>query len=91
MEFHHIVPHDRDVDGEVERDEDSPASPDPPIWSEVIIVLSSPFNPKQRSTFFFIILVVIASVLLFVDLFYYFTTKQELQNVGEFFPLRAQW
>lgn len=40
MEFHHIVPHDGEMDGEVEKDEDNPASPDPPIWSEVIIVLS---------------------------------------------------
>ncbi|KAH9760591.1 Sucrose-phosphate synthase 1 [Citrus sinensis] len=34
IEFHHIVRHNGDVDGEVERDEGSPASPDPPIWSE---------------------------------------------------------
>lgn len=38
MEFHHIVPHDHeDVDAEVERHEDNPATPNPPIWSEVII------------------------------------------------------
>lgn len=36
MEFHHIVPHDGDVDG----DEDNPASSDPPIWSEVMTSLS---------------------------------------------------
>lgn len=41
MEFHHIVPHDGDVDGDVERNEDNPASPDPPIWSEVMTSLSS--------------------------------------------------
>lgn len=52
MEFHHIVPHNGDVDGEVERDEGSPASPDPPIWSEVIIVLSS-FNPKNKEVLSF--------------------------------------
>lgn len=39
MEFHHIVPHDADMDGEMERSEDGPGSPDPPIWSEVIIFL----------------------------------------------------
>ncbi|KAJ0090652.1 hypothetical protein Patl1_12496 [Pistacia atlantica] len=42
MEFHHIVPHDGDVDGEMEKNEDNPASPDPPIWSEVVVVLSFP-------------------------------------------------
>ena len=36
MEFHHVVPHEGDVDGEVEKSEDNPASADPPIWSEVI-------------------------------------------------------
>lgn len=43
MEFHHIVPHDGDVDGEMEKNEDNPASPDPPIWSEVVVVLSFAF------------------------------------------------
>lgn len=42
MEFHHIVPHDGDTDGDVERNDDDPASPDPPIWSEVMTCLSSP-------------------------------------------------
>lgn len=38
MEFHHIVPHDGDIDGETEgSNEDHPASPDPPIWAEVRI------------------------------------------------------
>lgn len=36
MEFHHIVPHDGDMDGDLERNEDHSASSDPPIWSEVI-------------------------------------------------------
>lgn len=40
MEFHHIVPHDGDMDGDVERNEDSPSSLDPPIWSEVMTSLS---------------------------------------------------
>ena len=34
MEFHHIVPQD----GEPETTEDHPPSPDPPIWSEVIVI-----------------------------------------------------
>ncbi|XP_021887005.1 probable sucrose-phosphate synthase 1 [Carica papaya] len=45
MEFHHIVPHDADMDGEVERDEDNPASPDPPIWSEIMRFFSNPRKP----------------------------------------------
>ncbi|PON71335.1 Sucrose phosphate synthase [Parasponia andersonii] len=45
MEFHHIVPHEGDVDGEVERNEDSPASPDPPIWSEIMRFFSNPRKP----------------------------------------------
>lgn len=36
MEFNHIVPHDADVDGDAEgSEENNPATPDPPIWSEV--------------------------------------------------------
>lgn len=38
MEFHHIVPHDGDMDGEAEGNEDHPRTPDPPIWSEVIVI-----------------------------------------------------
>lgn len=34
MEFHHIIPHDGDMDAEPEPDEDG-KSPDPPIWTEV--------------------------------------------------------
>jgi sucrose-phosphate synthase len=41
MEFHHITPHDGDSDGEEEKNKDHPASPDPPIWSEVIVILFS--------------------------------------------------
>lgn len=36
MEFHHIV-HDGDIDGEADGTEDHPATPDPPIWAEVIL------------------------------------------------------
>lgn len=38
MEFHHIVPHDGDMDGEIEGNEDG-KSPDPPIWAEVLNIL----------------------------------------------------
>lgn len=36
MEFHHIIPHDGDMDAEPEPNEDG-KSPDPPIWTEVRI------------------------------------------------------
>lgn len=39
MEFHHIVPHDADMEREIEGDEDNPESPDPPVWSEVLAIL----------------------------------------------------
>jgi len=39
MEFNHVVVHDADMDGDVEGNEENPASPDPPIWSEVLIIL----------------------------------------------------
>ena len=38
MEFHHIVPHDSDMDRETEGNEDNPATSDPPIWSEVLTI-----------------------------------------------------
>lgn len=41
MEFHHITPQDGDVDGEIEGSGADPASPDPPIWAEVLTFLSS--------------------------------------------------
>ena len=41
MEFHHIVPHDGDMESDVERNEENPSSLDPPIWSEVMTSLSS--------------------------------------------------
>lgn len=44
MEFHHIVPHDGDMD-EVDRNEDNPSSPDLPIWSEVVTLLCVWFLP----------------------------------------------
>lgn len=39
MEFNHIIPHDGDMDGETEGNEDRQASPDPPIWTEVRLIL----------------------------------------------------
>ncbi|KAG8636344.1 hypothetical protein MANES_16G123800v8 [Manihot esculenta] len=46
MEFHHIIPHDADMDGEdEEKFEDSPAAPDPPIWSEIMRFFSNPRKP----------------------------------------------
>lgn len=38
MEFHHIVPQDGDMDGEVETNEEHQTTPDPPIWSEVLVI-----------------------------------------------------
>ncbi|KAB2019478.1 hypothetical protein ES319_D08G302800v1 [Gossypium barbadense] len=45
MEFHHIVPHDGDMDGDVERNEENSTSPDPPIWSEIMRFFSNPRKP----------------------------------------------
>ncbi|KAJ8751701.1 hypothetical protein K2173_025869 [Erythroxylum novogranatense] len=45
MEFHHILPHDGDMDGEDGRNEDNPASPDPPMWSEIMRFFSNPRKP----------------------------------------------
>ncbi|KAJ4831037.1 putative protein serine/threonine kinase [Turnera subulata] len=45
MEFHHIVPHDGDMDGEAEGNEDHPTSPDPPIWSEIMRFFTNPRKP----------------------------------------------
>ncbi|KAF8407163.1 hypothetical protein HHK36_006289 [Tetracentron sinense] len=45
MEFHHIVPHDGDMDGEMEGNEDNSSSPDPPIWPEIMRFFSNPRKP----------------------------------------------
>ncbi|XP_028125276.1 probable sucrose-phosphate synthase 1 isoform X2 [Camellia sinensis] len=45
MEFHHIVPHDGDAEGETEANEDQPASPEPPIWPEIMRFFSNPRKP----------------------------------------------
>ncbi|XP_042489846.1 probable sucrose-phosphate synthase 1 [Macadamia integrifolia] len=45
MEFHHIIPHDGDMEGETEGNEDNPATPDPPIWSEIMRFFTNPRKP----------------------------------------------
>uniref|UniRef100_A0A6N2KS43 Sucrose-phosphate synthase n=1 Tax=Salix viminalis TaxID=40686 RepID=A0A6N2KS43_SALVM len=45
MEFHNITPHDGDSDGEEEKNKDHPASPDQPIWSEIMRFFSNPRKP----------------------------------------------
>ncbi|KAL0403829.1 UNVERIFIED_CONTAM: putative sucrose-phosphate synthase 1 [Sesamum radiatum] len=44
MEFHHIIPHDGDVDTETEANEDG-KSPDHPIWAEIMRFFSNPRKP----------------------------------------------
>lgn len=45
MEFNHVVVHDGDIDGDIEGFEDNPASPDPPIWSEIMRFFTNPRKP----------------------------------------------
>ncbi|XP_048323517.2 probable sucrose-phosphate synthase 1 isoform X2 [Ziziphus jujuba] len=45
MEFHHIVPQDGDMDGEVETNEEHQTTPDPPIWSEIMRFFTNPRKP----------------------------------------------
>ncbi|KAI9392242.1 hypothetical protein POPTR_006G064300v4 [Populus trichocarpa] len=45
MEFHHIIPQDGDMDGEIEGNEDHPTSPDPPIWAEIMRFFTNPRKP----------------------------------------------
>ncbi|KAG1327109.1 Sucrose-phosphate synthase [Cocos nucifera] len=45
MEFNHIIVHDGDMDGEIEGNEDNSASPDPPIWSEIMRFFTNPRKP----------------------------------------------
>ncbi|ONK70358.1 uncharacterized protein A4U43_C05F32900 [Asparagus officinalis] len=44
MEFNHIVLHE-DVDGDLEENEDNKATPDPPIWSEIMRFFTNPRKP----------------------------------------------
>ncbi|XP_058181780.1 probable sucrose-phosphate synthase 1 isoform X2 [Rhododendron vialii] len=45
MEFQHIVPHDGDMDGETEGNEDQPTSQDPLIWTEIMRFFTNPRKP----------------------------------------------
>ncbi|KAI3454220.1 hypothetical protein Pfo_010883 [Paulownia fortunei] len=45
MEFRNVVPQDGDMDGEVEGNEDSSGTPDPPIWSEIMRFFTNPHKP----------------------------------------------
>lgn len=38
MEFNHIITHEGDIDGDSEGNDDHQAAPDPPIWSEVLLL-----------------------------------------------------
>ncbi|XP_010520567.1 PREDICTED: sucrose-phosphate synthase 1 [Tarenaya hassleriana] len=44
MEFHHIVPHDGDME-EADGNDEHPASPDPPIWAEIMRFFTNPRKP----------------------------------------------
>ncbi|KAJ0984332.1 hypothetical protein J5N97_002688 [Dioscorea zingiberensis] len=45
MEFHHIVVPDADMDDDVEGNEESPTTPDSPIWFEIMRFFSNPRKP----------------------------------------------
>ncbi|KAM7267598.1 hypothetical protein ACFE04_009764 [Oxalis oulophora] len=45
MEFHHIVPVDGDMESETQGNEEHSASPDPPIWSEIMRFFTNPRKP----------------------------------------------
>ncbi|CAI9285748.1 unnamed protein product [Lactuca saligna] len=45
MEFNHIIPHDGDMDADMETTEDRQASPDPPIWTEIMRFFTNPRKP----------------------------------------------
>ncbi|CAN1146695.1 Probable sucrose-phosphate synthase 1 [Linum perenne] len=45
MEFHHIVPHDGDVEGETDGNDDHPTTPEPSIWPEIMRFFSNPRKP----------------------------------------------
>ncbi|KAK1269027.1 putative sucrose-phosphate synthase 1 [Acorus gramineus] len=45
MEFNHIVVHEGDLDGDAEGNEENPAAPDPPIWTEIMRFFTNPRKP----------------------------------------------
>ncbi|KAI4335666.1 hypothetical protein L6164_014294 [Bauhinia variegata] len=45
MEFHHIVPLDGDIEGELDGNLYHPAPQDPPIWSEIMRFFTNPRKP----------------------------------------------
>ncbi|KAL3535914.1 hypothetical protein ACH5RR_004375 [Cinchona calisaya] len=45
MEFHHIAPHDGDMVGETEGNEDGKSLLDPPIWAEIMRFFTNPRKP----------------------------------------------
>lgn len=45
MEFHHIAVNDGDIDGDGDGNEENPASPDPPIWAEIMRFFTNPRKP----------------------------------------------
>ncbi|KAK4729785.1 hypothetical protein R3W88_022773 [Solanum pinnatisectum] len=45
MEFHHIIPLEGDMDGEVEGNEHNVGSADPPIWLKIMRFFTNPHKP----------------------------------------------
>ncbi|EPS69735.1 hypothetical protein M569_05029 [Genlisea aurea] len=45
MEFRNVEPCDGDLDGETEGNKDSPATPDPPMWAEIMRFFTNPRKP----------------------------------------------
>ncbi|KAK9699926.1 hypothetical protein RND81_08G204600 [Saponaria officinalis] len=45
MEFHHIIPHDADIDAELDGHKDDNANSDPVIWSEIMRFFSNRRKP----------------------------------------------
>ncbi|ERN14337.1 probable sucrose-phosphate synthase 1 [Amborella trichopoda] len=45
MEFNNIVEHDGDIEGEPEGNEEASATPDPPIWFEIMRFFTNPRKP----------------------------------------------
>ncbi|KAL2936181.1 Sucrose-phosphate synthase [Bienertia sinuspersici] len=45
MEFHHIAPHDADMETDLDGHKDGNANPDPPMWSEIMRFFSNGRKP----------------------------------------------